>query len=109
MAEIAKEVKPDYIKTSTGFGTGGATVKDVELMKSVVGDKVKVKAAGGIRDLKTALAMVEAGAERLGTSAGVEIIEAYSETTVGNWRYNMQKKCEGMFDRSRKSRHDSRT
>ena len=77
MAEIAKEVKPDYIKTSTGFGTGGATVKDVALMKSVVGDKVKVKAAGGIRDLKTALAMVEAGAERLGTSAGVEIIEAY--------------------------------
>ncbi|HJC51168.1 MAG TPA: deoxyribose-phosphate aldolase [Candidatus Anaerostipes avistercoris] len=77
VAEIAKEVKPDYIKTSTGFGTGGATVKDVALMKSVVGDKVKVKAAGGIRDLKTALAMVEAGAERLGTSAGVEIIEAY--------------------------------
>lgn len=77
MAEIAKEVKPDYIKTSTGFGTGGTTVKDVALMKSVVGDKVKVKAAGGIRDLKTALAMVEAGAERLGTSAGVEIIEAY--------------------------------
>lgn len=77
VAEIAKEVKPDYIKTSTGFGTGGATVKDVALMKSVVGDKVKVKAAGGIRDLKTALVMVEAGAERLGTSAGVEIIEAY--------------------------------
>lgn len=77
VAEIAKEVKPDYIKTSTGFGTGGATVKDVALMKSVVGDKVKVKAAGGIRDLKTALAMVEAGAERLGTSAGVKIIEAY--------------------------------
>lgn len=77
VAEIAKEVKPDYIKTSTGFGTGGTTVKDVALMKSVVGDKVKVKAAGGIRDLKTALAMVEAGAERLGTSAGVEIIEAY--------------------------------
>lgn len=77
VAEIAKEVKPDYIKTSTGFGTGGATVKDVALMKSVVGDKVKVKAAGGIRDLKTALAMVEAGAERLGTSEGVEIIEAY--------------------------------
>ena len=77
VAEIAKEVKPDYIKTSTGFGTGGATVKDVALMKSVVGDKVKVKAAGGIRDLKTALAMVEAGAERLGASAGVEIIEAY--------------------------------
>ena len=70
VAEIAKEVKPD-------FGTGGATVEDVKLMKSVVGDEVKVKAAGGIRDLKTALAMIEAGAERLGTSAGVAIVEEY--------------------------------
>ena len=78
VAEIAKEVKPDFIKTSTGFGTGGATVDDVKLMKSVVGDEVKVKAAGGIRDLKTALAMIEAGAERLGTSAGVAIVEEYN-------------------------------
>ena len=77
VAEIAKEVKPDFIKTSTGFGTGGATVEDVKLMKSVVGDEVKVKAAGGIRDIKTALAMIEAGAERLGTSAGVAIVEEY--------------------------------
>ncbi|HIX68469.1 MAG TPA: deoxyribose-phosphate aldolase [Candidatus Anaerostipes excrementavium] len=77
VAEIAKEVRPDFIKTSTGFGTGGATAEDVKLMKSVVGDDVKVKAAGGIRDLETALAMIEAGAERLGTSAGVEIIEEY--------------------------------
>jgi deoxyribose-phosphate aldolase len=78
VAEIAKEVKPDFIKTSTGFGTGGATVEDVKLMKSVVGDEVKVKAAGGIKDLKTALAMIEAGAERLGTSAGVAIVEEYN-------------------------------
>lgn len=78
VAEIAKEVKPDFIKTSTGFGTGGATVEDVKLMKSVVGDEVKVKAAGGIRDLKTELAMIEAGAERLGTSAGVAIVEEYN-------------------------------
>lgn len=78
VAEIAKEVKSDFIKTSTGFGTGGATVEDVKLMKSVVGDEVKVKAAGGIRDLKTALAMIEAGAERLGTSAGVAIVEEYN-------------------------------
>ncbi|MDD4371883.1 MAG: deoxyribose-phosphate aldolase [Anaerostipes sp.] len=77
VAEIAKEVKPDFIKTSTGFGTSGATVEDVKLMKTVVGDAIKVKAAGGIRDLKTALAMVEAGAERLGTSAGVAIVEEY--------------------------------
>ena len=75
VAEIAKEVKPDFIKTSTGFGTGGATVEDVKLMKSVVGDEVKVKAAGGIRDLKTALAMIEAGAERLGTSAGEQLLK----------------------------------
>ena len=78
VAEIAKEVKPDFIKTSTGVGSGGATVEDVKLMKSVVGDEVKVKAAGGIRDLKTALAMIEAGAERLGTSAGVAIVEEYN-------------------------------
>ena len=77
VAEIAKEVKPDFIKRSTGFGTVGATVEYVKLIKSVVGDEVKVKAAGGIRDLKTALAMIEAGAERLGTSAGVAIVEEY--------------------------------
>ena len=55
VAEIAKEVKPDFIKTSTGFGTGGATVEDVKLMKSVVGDEVKVKAAGGIREFKNSI------------------------------------------------------
>jgi len=76
-ARIAKEVKPDFIKTSTGYGTSGATVEDVRLMKETVGDEVQVKAAGGIRDLKTALAMIEAGATRLGTSHGVEIIEEF--------------------------------
>lgn len=74
LAEIAAEVRPDFIKTSTGFGTGGTTVEDVALMKGVVGDRVKVKAAGGIRDKKTMLAMIEAGAERIGTSAGVAIV-----------------------------------
>ena len=78
MCEVVTAAKADFIKTSTGFGTGGATVEDVNLMKSVVGDEVKVKAAGGIRDLKTALAMIEAGAERLGTSAGVAIVEEYN-------------------------------
>lgn len=76
-AEIAREERPDFIKTSTGFGTGGATLEDVRLMKSVVGNAVKVKAAGGIRDLKTAIAMLDAGAERLGTSAGVKIAEEF--------------------------------
>ena len=76
-AEISLKVLPDFIKTSTGFGTGGATVEDVRLMKSVVGDAVKVKAAGGIRDFETAAAMIEAGAERLGTSAGVELMKHF--------------------------------
>lgn len=78
-AEIAREVRPDFIKTSTGFGTGGATVADVRLMKETVGDLVKVKAAGGIRDLDTCLSMVEAGAERIGTSSGLKIMEEYAQ------------------------------
>ena len=79
LAEIAREVKPDYIKTSTGFGAAGAQVEDVKLMKSVVGDEVKVKAAGGIRNSDDFLAMVRAGATRIGCSAGVKIIEALKQ------------------------------
>ena len=77
VCEIAKRVKPTFVKTSTGFGTGGATIEDVKLMKETVGTEVKVKAAGGIRDFATAKAMVEAGAERLGTSSGIKIINEY--------------------------------
>lgn len=77
LAQIAKEVKPDYIKTSTGFGTGGATVEDVILMKEIVGDDVKVKAAGGIRDWATCKAMIEAGAQRIGTSSSLKILEEF--------------------------------
>ncbi|MDD6466723.1 MAG: deoxyribose-phosphate aldolase [Erysipelotrichaceae bacterium] len=77
VAEVAKVVKPDFIKTSTGFGTGGATVEDVKLMKSVVGNDVKVKAAGGIRDWETCKAMIEAGAERIGTSSSLKIVEEF--------------------------------
>ncbi|GFK21704.1 deoxyribose-phosphate aldolase [Tetragenococcus halophilus] len=76
VCEIAKEVQPDFVKTTTGFGSAGATA-DVKLMKEVVGDKVKVKAAGGIRDLKTAKDMLEAGADRLGMSSSVKVIEEY--------------------------------
>ena len=81
LCEIALRVRPDFIKTSTGFGTPadgiavGATVADVKLMKTMVGDALKVKAAGGVRTLADALAMIDAGAERIGTSAGVKIIE----------------------------------
>ena len=64
----------DFVKTSTGFGTGGATPEDVALMKKTVGDRCFVKAAGGIRDRETALKMIEAGADRLGCSAGIAII-----------------------------------
>lgn len=75
LCEIAREVRPTFVKTSTGFGTGGATVADVTLMHEHVGKDVLVKAAGGIRDADTFLAMVRAGARRIGTSAGVAIIE----------------------------------
>lgn len=74
---IAKEAGVDFVKTSTGFGTAGATVEDVALMRRVVGPEIGVKAAGGIRDLDTALAMIKAGATRIGTSSGVSIVEAY--------------------------------
>lgn len=78
LCAVALRVKPDYIKTSTGFGTGGALVEDVIRMKQNVGDAVKVKAAGGIRSLDTALAMISAGAERIGSSASVQIVEEYA-------------------------------
>ncbi len=72
---LVAEAGADYVKTSTGFGPAGATVEDVALMREVVGPDMGIKAAGGIRDLATALAMIEAGATRIGASAGVQIIE----------------------------------
>ena len=72
--KIAKKVGFDFVKTSTGFAAGGATVEDVALMRRTVGPKMGVKAAGGIRDRATAEAMVAAGATRLGCSAGVQIM-----------------------------------
>jgi deoxyribose-phosphate aldolase len=74
---LAKEAGFDFVKTSTGFGTGGATVHDVELMRRAVGPDMGVKAAGGIRTLEDALAMLKAGANRLGCSAGVEIVREF--------------------------------
>jgi deoxyribose-phosphate aldolase len=71
---LAEESGADYVKTSSGFGPGGATVDDVRLMRSAVGPKVGVKAAGGIRTLDDALALLRAGASRLGTSASVAIL-----------------------------------
>jgi deoxyribose-phosphate aldolase len=78
--ELAKRVGADYVKTSTGFGPGGATVSDVALMRRVVGPGMGVKAAGGIRSYADAKGMVEAGATRIGASAGVRIVQ---EATKG--------------------------
>lgn len=72
--EIAKKAGMDFVKTSTGFGPGGATAEDVRLMRSVVGEKMGVKASGGIRDAETAARMIEAGATRIGASASVKIV-----------------------------------
>ena len=80
--EIVKKSEADYVKTSTGFSTGGATVKDVALMRRTVGPKMGVKAAGGIRTFDDAVAMINAGATRLGTSGGVKIIKG-KEITSG--------------------------
>lgn len=73
--ELAMEAGAHFVKTSTGFSTGGATVEDVKLMKSVVGDKMEIKASGGIRDYQKAMDMIEAGASRIGASASVHIVE----------------------------------
>lgn len=75
LCQVALKVRPNFIKTSTGFGSGGATIEDVKLMKSIVGEAIKIKAAGGIRDLQAALAMIKAGASRIGTSCGTQIID----------------------------------
>jgi deoxyribose-phosphate aldolase len=73
--QAAANAGADFVKTSTGFGTGGATAADVALMRSVVGENMGVKASGGIRTLKDALEMIEAGANRLGVSASLAILE----------------------------------
>lgn len=84
LSKIAKEVKPNFIKTSTGFGPSGATFEDVKLMKSIVGNSVKVKAAGGIRNSEDFIKMIELGAERIGTSSGIKIIQEIKEKLAAN-------------------------
>ncbi|MCS6940903.1 MAG: deoxyribose-phosphate aldolase [Roseiflexaceae bacterium] len=71
---LAVEAGADFVKTSTGFASGGATVEDVALMRAVVGERARIKAAGGIRTLADARAMIAAGADRIGTSSGVAIV-----------------------------------
>ncbi len=81
---LAKEAGADFLKTSTGFSGGGATVEDVALMRRIAGEEMGVKAAGGIRTLEEARSMVQAGATRLGASAGVRIVQAVGEEPEGN-------------------------
>ncbi len=77
VCQIAARAGAEFVKTSTGYGPRGATVEDVRLMRQAVGSLCRIKASGGIRDLATATALVEAGAERIGTSAGPAIMEEY--------------------------------
>ncbi|AGB42096.1 deoxyribose-phosphate aldolase [Halobacteroides halobius DSM 5150] len=79
--QVAKEAGADFVKTSTGFGTAGATVEDVKLMKEVVGDDLEVKASGGVRSMADAQDMIEAGATRIGASSGVKIVTGEEANT----------------------------
>lgn len=78
--KAAMNAKANFVKTSTGFGTGGATPEDVKLMKETVGSRLEVKASGGIKDRETALEYIELGASRLGTSAGIAIVTENEKT-----------------------------
>lgn len=77
--EIIRKANGDYVKTSTGFGTGGATLEDVQLIKANISNKMKIKASGGIKTEEQARAFIHAGADRLGTSSGVSILYSSKE------------------------------
>lgn len=79
--QLSVQAGADFVKTSTGFSTGGATVEDVALMRKTVGANVGVKASGGVRSLEDALAMIEAGANRIGASSGVSIAQGQTSTS----------------------------
>ncbi|MCY8233545.1 deoxyribose-phosphate aldolase [Priestia endophytica] len=79
--KLAVEAGADYVKTSTGFSTGGATVEDVALMRKTVGPDVGVKASGGVRNAEGAKAVIEAGATRIGASSGIAIVNGYTADT----------------------------
>ena len=78
--QIIMKAGADFVKTSTGMSTGGATVEDVKLFKEVVGDTALIKAAGGVRSYEDAISMIEAGANRIGTSGGVKIVNGETHT-----------------------------
>lgn len=85
--KLALKAGAHFVKTSTGFGTGGAKVEDVKLMKKVVGSHAEVKASGGVRTYQDALIMIEAGATRIGTSNGVDIVNQRRENNDSNTSY----------------------
>ena len=77
--ELAKQAGADFVKTSTGFSTGGATIEDIQLMRATVGPEMGVKASGGVRSHADAIAMIEAGATRIGASSGIAIVEGVAD------------------------------
>ncbi|WP_042223417.1 deoxyribose-phosphate aldolase [Oceanobacillus manasiensis] len=79
--KLAKQAGADFVKTSTGFSGGGATVEDIKLMRETVGPELGVKASGGVRDLESTQSMIDAGATRIGASAGVDIIKGNAGTS----------------------------
>jgi deoxyribose-phosphate aldolase len=81
--EIVKSCGADFVKTNTGFGYGGATVEDVKHLREIAGKDMGVKASGGIRDFQTAKSLIEAGANRIGTSSGVKIVEEARNQMAG--------------------------
>jgi deoxyribose-phosphate aldolase len=78
--KLSLEAGANFVKTSTGFSSGGATIENVKLMKKVVGKKAKVKASGGVRNYETAMQMIKAGADRIGTSSGIAIVKGIEGT-----------------------------
>jgi deoxyribose-phosphate aldolase len=93
---LSKEAGADFVKTSTGFSGGGATVEDINLMRRVIGPDMGVKASGGVRDFEDAQSMVQAGATRLGASAGVKIVQGQLESN-GNGKKTPSTKKEGAY------------
>lgn len=83
--ELAKQAGADFVKTSTGFSTGGATLDDVKLMRATVGPKMGVKASGGVRSYKDAVAMIEAGATRIGASSGIAIVQGVADASESDY------------------------
>ena len=77
LSQLCVDFEIDFLKTSSGYGTAGATVENIRLMKKIAGNKAKIKASGGIKTLEQTLAMIEAGADRIGTSSGVNIIKEF--------------------------------